>query len=211
MKKLLSIILTGVVALSLAGCEKKVDTDESGVSSNGSDDAAAVEQVKLYYGTDKQFITLYRPENSEFQIDPDEADDDDNYLVEICENDLAWVMDVWGDVAYSYGNGDAIAYYYYNGELSEDTQELYTSFEQDVRDLGIEFMGKPVKRIESRSVDEGDDEEDVDIFIGIEFEDTRDGEHCGDGLLGYELSMYDEVPSDEKYIELFKQVFGMDK
>lgn len=118
-------------------------------------------------------------------------------------------MDVWSSSVYEDGSGEPFASYYFNGELDEYWSEEMTSFEQTVTDLGIEFNGKPVKRIESTYVEADEEEAQTDVFVGFEYESTRNGEHYGNGLLGFQLNMYEEIPSDEELAELFKQVFGI--
>ena len=201
MKKLLSVFLAGALAFSLAACGDKTETDIDEPS--GEVDTSAIEQMTLEYGQDVQEITIYKPQNASFTNE--ESDHTD--LISISSDDMSWWIDVWGSTAYDYGAGEPFVYYYYKGELDEYYSETLSNFTQTVTDLGVEFNGKAVKKIESTYTEDG--EEQTDTFIGFEFEDKRDGEHFGDGLLGFQFAAYDEIPSDAECANLFKEVFGV--
>ena len=203
MKKLLAVLLALLMIFAFTACGKDTaDVDETEITDSETSD---IESMTLVYDIDEKEVTIYKPSGCEFF----NAEQDGSDLITIKDNDMAWIMDVWASTVYKDGSGEPFASYYFNGELDDYWAEEMTSFEQTVTELGFEYDGKPVKRIESTYLEEGEEEEETEIFVGVEFESTRNGEHFGDGLLGFKLSMYDEVPSDEELARLFKETFGI--
>ena len=209
MKKLLYLLLALSLMLSFSACNNKngEPTDEpSGVNSS-SETGSKAESMKLVYDIDEKEITIYLPEGCEFSSEEQDGSD----MISLNAEDLSWTMDIWASSVYENGNGEPFATYYFNGELDDYWSGEFTSFDQEVRDLGFEFEGKPVKVVESTYVEADEDEEETDVFVGFEYESTRNGKHYGDGLLGFQINAYGDVPSDEELGKLFKQLFGIDK
>ena len=107
-----------------------------------------VEKVNMVYGTDKFPITLYKPNDAYFAIPPGIAL---NAGERVClrANDSSWSAEVFGVVCFENRvQSEAFVEYYYKGELSNSGEKL-ECFRQEVTDLGVTYMNKPVKRIKS--------------------------------------------------------------
>lgn len=179
------------------------------------DTYGTLESAELVYGSDNLTVTIYRPENATLELEAEDLEDDLN-LIWITENDYAWTVDVFGAVSYDLDvAGKAVADYYYKGELHPNEDD-YAYFDAYDYELDIEYKGQPVKVIEYTYVDSMYADEDYDYyeeteyFVGVEFEDTFEGEHYGNGLLGYRYYMYDETPSDDELAKLFCEIFGVE-
>lgn len=190
-----SVVYNGVVPF---------DIQEAG---DGPIDGSEAETALFLYGYDELPFTIYKPGCASFMSEP-EAEGRD--MITLVENDNAWVMDIWGAVAFDYGEAtDPFANYYFKGSLSELESEYYEIESQNVKNLGVSFDGKPVKRVETVIRDIEDDEVSTDVFVGFELESTNGGKKTGVGLVGFQLYMYEELPSDDELAELFCEVFGV--
>lgn len=181
-------------------------------------DRAAIEEVEetygtlesadMIYGSDEIPFTIYKPENGTLELDIEDVEDELNF-VWITSDDYEWTIDVFGSVLYYNGNADdAFVEYYYNGELDYFADD-YEYFDENVYELDITYNGEYVKVIEYTFVEDGEEEEETEYFVGIEFEDTYYGEYYGDGLVGYRYYMFDEEPSLDELSDLFTQIFGV--
>lgn len=76
--------------------------------------------------------------------------------------------------------------YHYKGELSHSDEEL-EYFRQEVTDLGITYMNKPVKHIKSTYKKANEKKTYEACFVGFEFDDTSNGVPSGRGLMGFKI------------------------
>ena len=107
-----------------------------------------VEKVNMVYGTDKCPITLYRPVDAYFTVAPGTALNARD-RVWLRANDSSWSAEVFSVVCFENRvQSEAFVEYYYKGELSNSGEKL-ECFRQEVTDLGVTYMNKPVKRIKS--------------------------------------------------------------
>ena len=168
--------------------------------------APQAQTVTLLYSTDNQQQTIGISQNMAL-INPDE--DGTKHIAVSCEK-KGWALELFGDaIAYDYGASEyPFVYYYYNGELDQFQTGRYAFFGQDVKELGFEYKGKPVKLIKSTYVENGSEEERNLIFVGFEYDNKKDGADFGRGLLGFQLSVSLEEPTEEELISLFKTLFA---
>ena len=88
MKKLLAILLAGILVFSLAACggtNGDVDVDEPGTEV--SEDVVA--KVGIVYGDDETPITLTKPDDAEFTLVGDDPLDSRD-MVGLCATDYSW-------------------------------------------------------------------------------------------------------------------------
>lgn len=165
-----------------------------------------INKVNLVYGTDKFPITLYKPDEAYFAIAPGTALNAGE-RVWLRANDSSWRAEVLG-VVYFENNiqSEAFVEYYYKGELSNSDEEL-EYFRQEVEDLGITYMSKPVKRIKStyKKVNEKNIHEAC--FVGFEFDDTSNSVLSGRGLMGIKIYSIKKEISDSYIKEIFCELF----
>ncbi|MBO4950948.1 MAG: hypothetical protein J6E38_08050 [Clostridia bacterium] len=172
------------------------------------DTYGTLEYVDMIYGSDEFPLTISKPENGTIELDAEDAEEVQNF-VWITSDDYEWTIDVHGSVLYYNGNADdAFVEYYYNGEL-DCFAEDYTYFDETVYELDIAYNGQAVKVIEYTFIEDDEEEEETEYFVGVEFEDTYYGEYYGDGLVGYRYYMFDEEPTLDELSDLFTQVFGV--
>lgn len=169
-----------------------------------------IESADMIYGSDEYPVTIYKPENGTLELDAEDVEEALDF-VWITSDDYEWTIDVSDQVLYYNGNAtDALVEYYYNGELDYFADE-YAYFDAYDYELDIEFDGEPVRVIEYTFADANDpDDEETEYFVGVEFEDTFEGEYYGDGLFGFRYYMFDETPSDDELASLFCEIFGID-
>ena len=145
-----------------------------------------VKQVNMMYGTDKFPITLYKPDDAYFTIPPVIALNAGE-RVWLRANDSSWSAEVFGVVCFDKSvQSEAFVEYYYKGELSNFDEEL-EYFRQEVTDLGITYMNKPVKRIKSTYKKANEKKTYEACFVGFEFDDTSNGVPSGRGLMGFKI------------------------
>ncbi len=145
-----------------------------------------VKQVNMMYGTDKFPITLYKPDDAYFTIPPGIALNA-RERVWLRANDSSWSAEVFGVVCFEKSvQSEAFVEYYYKGELSNSDEEL-EYFRQEVTDLGITYMNKPVKRIKSTYKKANEKKTYEACFVGFEFVDTSNGVPSGRGLMGFKI------------------------
>ena len=184
--------------------ENEVDEDDE----DWEDTYGTLESVEMVYGSDELPVTIYKPANGTLELDVDEADDDLDY-VWVSSDDFEWNIDVFSAVSYDVNAASCgFVDYYYKGELHPNDDD-YDAFEEEVYQLDVEYMGKPVMVIKYTFTEAGEDYEDTEYFVGVEFEDTYNGERYGDGLLGFKYYMYDQEPALEELGALFCEIFGV--
>ena len=145
-----------------------------------------VKQVNMMYGTDKLPITLYKPDDVYFTISPGIALNA-RERVWLRANDSSWSAEVFGVVCFEKSvQSEAFVEYYYKGELSNSDEEI-KYFRQEVTDLGITYMNKPVKRIKSTYKKANEKKTYEACFVGFEFDDTSNGVPSGRGLMGFKI------------------------
>lgn len=200
MKRLSVFVLIFMIALSLTACNG--DKPETGMPDPEAYDV--ISEVNMVYGTDDNELTIYKPENASFEVEDAEDGGD---LVWVAADDMSWNIDVFGAVCYDHDvPSHPFVDYYYNGELNSEEDD-FASFEQEVRDLGISYMGNPVKVLEYTYTEADETDRETEFFVGVEFTDTRDGKQYGRGLLGYKFYMYSEPLSDPEFAKLFEELF----
>lgn len=202
MKKLLALLLAGILVFALVGCnnaEVSDETDNSGYSEELDESEDVVEKINMTYGDDETKITLYKPEDASFSVDAEDADDAGDIVVMLAD-DYSWDAEIMG---YKHFEGISsnvpFVEYYFDGAASDN----YTSYEQEATDLGIDFEGKPVKLIRYTYKEVGDEEEYKECFVGFEYKGTEDS-----GLFGLKITPSDEELSDDYIKDLFTQIFA---
>ena len=142
--------------------------------------------INMVYGTDRFPVTLYKPDDAYFRIAPGIALNAGD-RVWLRANDLSWSAEVFGVVCFEKSvQSEAFVEYYYKGELSNSDEEL-KYFRQEVTDLGITYMNKPVKRIKSTYKKANEKKTYEACFVGFEFVDTSNGVPSGRGLMGFKI------------------------
>ena len=201
MKKLLAILLAGMMVFSLAACggtnddvDVDIDIDEPG--NEVSEDVVA--KVGIVYGDDETPITLTKPDDAEFTLVGDDPLDSGD-MVGLCATDYSWDAEVMGYKYYE-GIGSNVPFvdYYFAGAVNE---EEYAFYEETVSELGIDFEGKPVKAIRYTFKEVDDEEEYKEIFVGFEYKGTED-----QGLFGLKIGAFDEDLTDDYLKGLFKEL-----
>ena len=199
MNKLLALLLAFVMVFSIAGCNK--EDIEAGPDSTDYQNEDVVEKIGMIYGDDEVPITLTKPDDAVFTLvgdDPLNSGD----LAGLGAEDYSWDAEIMGYKYYE-GIGSNVPFvdYYFAGSVNE---EEYTSYEEEVTDLGIDFEGKPVKVI--RYTYKEVDEEYKEIFVGFEYKGTDD-----QGLFGIKIGAFDEELSDDYLKGLFEQLTILEK
>ena len=206
MKKLLALLLAGILVFALVGCnnaEVSEDTDNSGYSEELDESEDVVKKVGMVYGDDEIAITLTKPDDAEFTLvgeDPLDSGD----MVGLCATDYSWDAEVMGYKYYE-GIGSNVPFvdYYFAGSVNE---EEFASYEESVSELGIDFEGKPVKAIRYTVKEVDDEEEYKEIFVCFEYKGTEDS-----GLFGLKIGSFEEDLSDSYIKGLFNQLFALEK
>ena len=199
MKKLLALILAGMMMFSLAACgDTDSDIDFDDTESEYSEDV--VEKIGMVYGDDEIKVTLSKPEDASFTLfgeDPLNSGD----LAGISADDYSWDAEIMGYKYYE-GIGSNVPFvdYYFAGAVNA---EEYVAYEQEIKDLGISYEGKPVKVIRYTFKEVDDDEEYKECFVGFEYKGTDDK-----GLFGLKIGAFDEELSDDYLKDLFNQLIG---
>ena len=165
-----------------------------------------VNQVNMVYGTDKFPITLYKPDDAYCTIPPGIALNAGE-RVWLRANDSSWSAEVFGVVCFENSlQSEAFVEYYYKGELSNSDEEL-EYFRQEVTDLGITYMNKPVKHSKSTYKKANEKKTYEACFVGFEFDDTSNGIPSGRGLLGFKIYSIKKEISVSYIKELFCELF----
>lgn len=202
MKKLLALLLAGIMIFALVGCnnaEVSEEADNSGYSEELDEAEDVVNKINMTYGDDETKITLYKPEGASFSVDAEDAEDAGDIVIMLAD-DYSWDAEIMG---YKHFDGissnEPFVEYYFDGAASDN----YTFYEQEATDLGIEYEGKPVKLIRYTYKEVDDEEEYKACFVGFEYKGTEDS-----GLFGLKITPSDEELSDDYIKELFTQIFA---
>ena len=202
MKKLLTLLLAGILVFALVGCnnaEVSDETDNSGYSEELDEVKDVVEKINMTYGDDETKITLYKPEDASFSVDAEDADDAGDIVIMVAD-DYSWDAEIMGYKHFEgISSNEPFVEYYFDGAASDD----YTFYEQEMADLGIEYEGKPVKLIRYTYKEVDDEEEYKECFVGFEYKGLEDS-----GLLGLKITPSDEELSDDYIKDLFTQIFA---
>ena len=202
MKKLLALLLAGIMVFALVGCnnaEVSDETDNSGYSEELDEAKDVVEKINMTYGDDETKITLYKPEDASFSVDAEDADDAGDIVIMVAD-DYSWDAEIMGYKHFEgISSNEPFVEYYFDGAASDD----YTFYEQEMADLGIEYEGKPVKLIRYTYKEVDDEEEYKECFVGFEYKGLEDS-----GLLGLKITHSDEELSDDYIKDLFTQIFA---
>lgn len=202
MKKLLALLLAGIMVFALVGCnnaEVSDETDNSGYSEELDEAKDVVEKINMTYGDDETKITLYKPEDASFSVDAEDADDAGDIVIMVAD-DYSWDAEIMGYKHFEgISSNEPFVEYYFDGAASDD----YTFYEQEMADLGIEYEGKPVKLIRYTYKEVDDEEEYKECFVGFEYKGLEDS-----GLLGLKITPSDEELSDDYIKDLFTQIFA---
>ena len=205
MKKLLALLLAGIMIFALVGCnneEVSDETDNSGYSEELDEAEDLVNKINMTYGDDETKITLYKPEGASFSVDAEDAEDAGDIVIMLAD-DYSWDAEIMGYKHFEgISSNEPFVEYYFDGAASDD----YTFYEQEAIDLGIDFEGKPVKLIRYTYKEVDDEEEYKACFVGFEYKGTEDS-----GLFGLKIGSFEEELSDEYIKVLFNQIFRLER
>ena len=205
MKKLLALLLAGIMIFALVGCnnaEVSEEADNSGYSEELDDAEDVVNKINMTYGDDETKITLYKPEGASFSVDAEDAEDAGDIVIMLAD-DYSWDAEIMGYKHFEgISSNEPFVEYYFDGAASDD----YTFYEQEAIDLGIDFEGKPVKLIRYTYKEVDDEEEYKACFVGFEYKGTEDS-----GLFGLKIGSFEEDLSDDYIKGLFKQIFRLER
>ena len=205
MKKLLALLLAGIMIFALVGCnnaEVSDETDNSGYSEELDESEEVVDKINMTYGDDETKITLYKPDGASFSVDSEDAEDAGDIVIMLAD-DYSWDAEIMGYKHFEgISSNEPFVEYYFDGAASDD----YTFYEQEAFDLGIDFEGKPVKLIRYTYKEVDDEEEYKACFVGFEYKGTEDS-----GLFGLKIGSFEEDLSDDYIKGLFKQIFRLER
>ena len=202
MKKLLALLLAGIMIFALVGCnnaEVSEEADNSGYSEELDEAEDVVNKINMTYGDDETKITLHKPDGAFFSVDAEDAEDAGDIVIMLAD-DYSWDAEIMGYKHFEgISSNEPFVEYYFDGAASDD----YTFYEQEAIDLGIDFEGKPVKLIRYTYKEVDDEEEYKAYFVGFEYKGTEDS-----GLFGLKITPSDEELSDDYIKDLFTQIFA---
>ena len=202
MKKLLALLLAGIMIFALVGCnnaEVSEEADNSGYSEELDEAEDVVNKINMTYGDDETKITLHKPDGASFSVDAEDAEDAGDIVIMLAD-DYSWDAEIMGYKHFEgISSNEPFVEYYFDGAASDD----YTFYEQEMADLGIEYEGKPVKLIRYTYKEVDDEEEYKECFVGFEYKGTDES-----GLFGLKITPSDEELSDDYIKDLFTQIFA---
>ena len=205
MKKLLALLLAGIMIFALVGCnnaEVSEEADNSGYSEELDEAEDVVNKINMTYGDDETKITLHKPDGAFFSVDAEDAEDAGDIVVMLAD-DYSWDAEIMGYKHFEgISSNEPFVEYYFDGAASDD----YTFYEQEAIDLGIDFEGKPVKLIRYTYKEVDDEEEYKECFVGFEYKGTEDS-----GLFGLKIGSFEEDLSDDYIKGLFNQIFRLER
>ena len=141
MKKLLALLLAGIMIFALVGCngaEVSEETDNSEVLEEELDESEeVVDKINMTYGDDETKITLHKPDGAFFSVDAEDAEDAGDIVIMLAD-DYSWDAEIMGYKHFEgISSNEPFVEYYFDGAASDD----YTFYEQEAIDLGIDFEG----------------------------------------------------------------------
>ena len=123
MKKLLALLLAGIMVFALVGCnnaEVSDETDNSGYSEELDEAEDVVDKINMNYGDDETKITLYKPDGAFFSVDAEDAEDAGDIVIMLAD-DYSWDAEIMG---YQYFEGISsnvpFVEYYFDGATSDN-------------------------------------------------------------------------------------------
>lgn len=198
--KNLSLILVITMLFSFISCKQTDKPQDTGMPDpNIIRVQDSVRWVNMVYGTDN-IITLYKPDDARFEITPP-ANQNATKKVSLMHNDKEWRADIGGILS----SEEPFAEFYFDGTLSNADE--YESFNQEVSDLKMNFMGNSVFLIKTTYKKSGDENIYESYFVGYEFEDTLDGKPIGKGLMGFKIYGLKNEVSVSTCKMIFAQLF----
>lgn len=227
MKKLLALLLAGLMLFSLAACGDKGAEAPSEVGTSLTEDGE--KSMVIHYGTnhyEEYEAIIYQPEGAYFDED-DYADyEEDGYMYTAWVYDdereySAHVEDYWSRASF---NSEPIGYdvaqqLYFEGKLDEATAAEYTNCSQKVTPLGFKWQDKDVMLIETSYTD-ADEFDYTEIFVGVEYEilywyvnESGETEEnlTAPGLVGFELTSGGWEPlTEDQCAWVAGELFGVD-
>lgn len=191
-KRLFTLVLTGVMVLSLVACGGK-DEKETGTSATSTDskeeetkevveeDKSDASYVKVYYGwgagdEEKYTSEIFCPEGAVFDEKTLQIYKEDGSVMTVQIDDevneymatsaMHWHRDAYNSEPTVY---PIIAQLYFDGELDAETAEENSNCSQEVTPLGFKWNGYDVILIETKytSKDYG---EQTELFAGVEYD-----------------------------------------
>ena len=205
MKKLLALLLAGIMIFALVGCnnaEVSEEADNSGYSEELDEAEDVVNKINMTYGDDETKITLHKPDGAFFSVDAEDAEDAGDIVIMLAD-DYSWDAEIMGYKHFEgISSNEPFVEYYFDGAASDD----YTFYEQEATDLGIDYEGKPVKLIRYTYKEVDDEEEYKACFVGFEYKGTEDS-----GLFGLKIGSFEEDLSDDYIKGLFNQIFRFER
>ena len=205
MKKLLALLLAGIMIFALVGCnnaEVSEEADNSGYSEELDEAEDVVNKINMTYGDDETKITLHKPDGAFFSVDAEDAEDAGDIVIMLAD-DYSWDAEIMGYKHFEgISSNEPFVEYYFDGAASDN----YTFYEQEAIDLGIDFEGKPVKLIRYTYKEVDDEEEYKACFVGFEYKGTEDS-----GLFGLKIGSFEEDLSDDYIKGLFNQIFRLER
>lgn len=194
MKKLLALLLAGILVLALVAC----NTTEINEDPNNWYDEEVVNEITMTYGDDETKITLYKPDDASFSVDPEDAQDAGDIVIMLAD-DYSWDAEIMGYKHFEgISSNEPFVEYYFDGATSDN----YSSYEETVTDLGITYEGNDVKLIRYTYQEVDDEETYQECFVGFEYSGSEDA-----GLFGLKIGAFDEELTDSYLKNLFQQTF----
>lgn len=211
MKTIVFLVLACIVIFCFAGCNAKDSPEHTGMPDpEVVRRQKTVEKVNIVYGADKASVTLHKPSNAYFEISPEKAQSAGE-RVWLSANDSSWRAEIFSTVySESSEQNEAFAEYYYKGKLS-DCNEEFEYFLQEITDLKIMHMGKPVKLIKSTYKRTGEKDAYEAWFVGFEFDDVKNVTHSGKGLMGFKIYSIGKEFSPSYLKMLFNELFYIER
>ena len=237
MKKIVVLLLTAVMLLSLTACggndnTPPSNTDKPTTSGTGSkEDGSEGKFVITQYGSNPDYevytATIYCPEGAYFDEDEYAEYLADGYLNDFSIYDdvrdystyshVYWSRDIYNDPTELPQGYGIVEQLYFEGKVAPETEAEYPEYEQKVTDLGFQWEGKDVKLIETAYTSAGDFTYN-EAFVGVEYThyfwvvDPATGEVTdgvtAPGLFGFTVNGWDIT--EDQYAWIAGQLFGVD-
>ena len=80
MKKLLALLLAGIMIFALVGCNNAEVLEEIDESEE------VVDKINMTYGDDETKITLYKPDGAFFSVDAEDAEDAGDIVIMLADD-----------------------------------------------------------------------------------------------------------------------------
>ena len=120
MKKLLALLLAGIMIFALVGCnnaEVSEEADNSGYSEELDEAEDVVNKINMTYGDDETKITLYKPEGASFSVDAEDAEDAGDIVIMLAD-DYSWDAEIMGYKHFEgISSNEPFVEYYFDGYI----------------------------------------------------------------------------------------------